>query len=87
MVMRRHLACVQRVSGFSPHFSQDKAVTNVGGDASLEIGQCEVYASITTVSGAQQREQGLVLVDGQQLAIAESPALGSKVEAHDLYFR
>jgi hypothetical protein len=31
---------------------------------------------------AEQREQRLVLVDGQELSVAERPTLGREVEAH-----
>ena len=87
MVVRGQFRNVECVRGFAAALAQGKAVAHVGGHAALEIGQGEVDASVTAVSGAQQRKQGLVLVDGQQLAIAERPALGRKIEAHDLDFR
>ena len=51
-----------------------------------EVGQREVGLAVAAVRGAEQREQRLVLVDRQELAVAERPALGREVEADDLDF-
>jgi hypothetical protein len=51
-----------------------------------QVRQGKVHPSITAKGGSQQREEGLVLVDGQKLSVAQGPAFGWKNEAHQLYF-
>jgi hypothetical protein len=46
----------------------------------LHVWQAEGALAIATVGCTQKREQGRVLADGQELTIAERPALGSKVK-------
>jgi len=45
----------------------------------LEIWQSKVALAVTTVGGAEKRKQGRILADGQQLPVALSPAVWSKV--------
>ena len=57
-----------------------KAVADVEWHAPLEIRQREVDPPVATVSGAQQRKERLVLIDGQQLSVAQRPAFRRKAE-------
>ena len=50
------------------------------------FGKREVGLPVAAEGRAEQREQRLVLVDRQQLAVRERPALRREVEAHDLEF-
>ena len=52
----------------------------------LQVGQREVAFAVSTVCGAEQREERGVLTDGQELTIAESPALRRKTEWKDANF-
>ena len=54
--------------------------------AAAQVRQREVGGAVAAVLGAQQREQRLVLVDRQQLAVAQRPEPRREVEAghHDL---
>ena len=73
--------------GFSPHnILPRKTLTKMHGHPSLQVGQLEVLHPVAAVGGAQQREQRLVLVDGQDLAIAESPAMRRELEGHQSDF-
>src|SRR5260370_1370693 len=66
---------------------QDDAVAvDTARDPALEVRQREGRLAVAPIGRSQEREQGLVLVDGQQLAVAKSPALGREVERHDLDF-
>jgi len=56
-------------------------------NAPAQVGQREVGLSIAAIGRAEQREQGLVLIDGQQLTVAHRPPLGWKVERHHPDFR
>src|SRR6185369_991491 len=57
--------------------------THVHRQAASKIGQRKIYSPVPTVGRPQQREQTLVLIDGQQLPIAKRPSLGRKDETHD----
>jgi len=41
-----------------------------------EVGEAEVHLPVTAERGSEQREEGLVLVDRQDLAVAERPSPG-----------
>ncbi len=66
--------------------SQSESLTEVDGDARLKIGQGEVDPAVAPVGRAQDRKQRLILIDWQQLAVAESPALRREIERADLDF-
>src|SRR5690349_21954802 len=55
--------------------------------SAAQVGQHEIRGAVAAVVRAQQREQRLVLADGQQLAAAESESLGREVERHGHYLR
>jgi hypothetical protein len=58
------------------------AVADVHRNPAAEVRKGEVDPSVAPVIRAEQREQRLVLVDGQQLAVALGPALRREAEAH-----
>src|SRR4051794_13334097 len=58
-------------------------VTDVDRRPALEVRQGEVHPSVAAERSAEQREQRLVLVDGQELPVAEGPPLRRKDKAHD----
>jgi hypothetical protein len=43
----------------------------------------EIVDPVATERCAQQREQSLILIDGQRLSIAKRPTFRGKVEGHD----
>ena len=51
--------------------------------AALQVGQREGDAAVAAVLRAQQREQRLVLVDRQQLAVAQGPAARRERETRE----
>src|ERR1051326_9141422 len=87
MRVRGQLRNVQSVRVFAALLAQSETVASVVGNASLEIGQREVGLPVAAICGAKQGKQGLVLVDRQQLAVAQRPALGGEIKAYNLDFR
>lgn len=84
MGVRRHLRLQQRdcllAGGFTQVAqAQARSLACLHGRAALEIGQGEVALAIAAVGSAQQGEQRSVLANGHELAVAQGPALGSKV--------
>jgi hypothetical protein len=63
------------------------SAANMDGRAGAQVWQGKVDSSIAAECRAKQREQGLVLIDGQKLPVAERPALRRKNERHDPDFR
>jgi hypothetical protein len=59
--------------------AQARTLSRLHGSATLEIRKGEVALAIAAVGGAQQREEGGILADGHELAIALRPARGSKI--------
>src|SRR5262249_9142854 len=68
--MRRLSAC----------FPDDNSNAGVNGDAATQIGQAEVDDSVASVGGAEDGKERLVLVDGQQLAVAKRPVVRGKIK-------
>jgi len=87
MRVRGQLRNEQRVAGFTTRLAKDKAISRMDGKATLQVGQGEGGGSIATVRGAQQREQGLILVDEHELPVALRPAFGREVERENPDFR
>ena len=77
---------VKGMRGLAASLSQDNAVTRVHWHAALQVGEREVHSSVAAVGGAENGKQCLVLVDGQKLSIAESPAFRWEIPANDFYF-
>src|ERR1051326_787691 len=59
------------------------AVAHVDGDLAPQVRQLECGLPVAAVGRAEQREERLVLVDGEGLAVAERPTLRGEVEADD----
>src|SRR4051812_18369742 len=68
-------------------FAERVAAADVNGRPCPQVRKREVDSAIAAESRAQQREERLVLVDGQELAVAQGPSLRGKHEAHDPDFR
>ena len=64
-------------------FAEAMAAADVDRRAAAEIGQREVCLPVASEGRAKQREQRLVLVDRQQLAVTGRPTLRRKAEGHD----
>jgi len=63
----------------SRRLARQEAVAAGDADRALQDGQGGGGSAIAAVGGAQEREESRVLADGQQLAIAERPALRCEV--------
>jgi hypothetical protein len=53
---------------------------------SAQIRQSKIHPPVAAVSGAEKREERLVLVDGQELSVAKRPTFWREHEAHDSDF-
>ena len=65
---------------------QDNVITRVHRQTALKIRQAKSDPAIATIGGAQNGEKRLVLVDGEQLAVALLPALRCKTERENANF-
>jgi hypothetical protein len=72
--MRRNLTYRERYLLGAAGLGQDEAVALVERKAAAQVGQGEGRLAIAAVGGSDQLEQGLMLGDGQELALAEHPA-------------
>jgi hypothetical protein len=86
MVVRRELGDVEGVGGFAAPFAQDKSIPGMEWNPALQVRQSEGSHSITAVGGAENGKERLILVDRQQLAIAEGPALRREIPADEFDF-
>src|SRR2546423_5156930 len=86
MDMGRQFCNRKRVRLLAAFLAEGKSLTHVNRHISLEIRQAEIYAPIAAVGGPEQREERLVLVDRQQLPVAERPTFWREAEAHDSDF-
>ncbi len=66
--------------------AQSVALPLLDRNTTLQVGQREVAPAIAAVDRPEEREQSGVLTKGQQLAIAEGPALGREVAREDSNF-
>ncbi len=85
--VRGQLANRQRVRLLPAALPQRVPASPMDRHATPKIGQREIHPSVAAVGRPQQREQRLVLVDRQQLAVAQRPALRREPEGHDPDFR
>ena len=83
MVVGGHLAQGERMEFLATVLAFDEALTLMDSAPPAQIRQGEGGLSVAAVHRAEKGEQRLVLVDRQKLAIALSPPLRRKVEAHD----
>ena len=81
--VRRQLGDRQRVRLLAAALAERVAAADVDRRAAAQVGQREVDPAVAAEGRAEQREQRLVLVDRQQLPVAQRPALGREDEGHD----
>src|SRR5437016_1064873 len=67
-------------------FAEGVAATDVNRDIALKVGQREIHPPVAAIGGAEEREQRLVLIDRQELPVAQRPALGGEAKGHDADF-
>src|SRR5215213_7807522 len=87
MRVRRQLRNRQRVRLLATPLAQGMSAAHMNWRAPAVVGKRKVHAPVTAEGRAEQREQRLVLVDRQELPVAQRPALGSEDEGHDPDFR
>ena len=71
---------------FTASFAESVAVADVDRGAALVVRKGEVHPTIAAEGGAEQGEEGLILINRQQLSVAEGPPLGGEAERHDADF-
>src|ERR1044071_8018029 len=76
------LGDAQRVRLLASPLSQSVSAADVNRRATPQVRKREVHPTIAVKGRTQQREQRLVLVDGQQLSVAQRPTPGCKLETH-----
>src|SRR5215208_357106 len=91
MLVRGNLAFEQAHSLRAACFAkvvqtQARALPWVHRSTSLEVGQSEVALAIPTIGGPEQREEGGVLRERKELAVAPGPAFRREVEREDADF-
>jgi hypothetical protein len=84
--VRRHLVHKKRDILAAAHFAhhvwaQTGALALVDRYAPPQVGQCKIRSAIPAVRRPEQREQGLVLVDCQELPVAQRPSGRREVES------
>src|SRR2546426_12842370 len=87
--MRVHwkLANRKRVRLLAALFSKRVTLADVNWGLSLQVWQPEIGLSVAAISCAEQTEERLVLVDGQQLTVAKGPTPRRITETEDSDFR
>src|SRR5687768_15771926 len=79
----RHLTGGQCMSDFATSFAQRVSATKMIWNPPSQIGQRKIRLPVPSIGCSQQREQSLVLINWQQLPVAESPTFRREVEAKD----
>src|SRR5687767_5301190 len=87
MNMRRQLRDRKRVRLLAALFTEGMPTADVDRGASALVRQGKVDAPVAAECRAEQREERLVLVDRQQLPVAERPAFRGENKTHDPDFR
>src|SRR5712691_1734175 len=85
--MGRQLPDRKRVRLLATPLTQGVPTTNVNRDTTSQVRQAKVDAPVAAEGRAQQTEERLVLINGQQLSVTQRPALRRKNETHDSDFR
>ena len=83
MAVRGHLGDDERVRRLAAQLAQREAAAHVDRRAALEVGEGEGGGAVAAVGRAHEREERLVLVDRQQLPVAERPPPRCEAEADD----
>src|SRR5947207_5648340 len=86
MNMRRQFRNRQRMRLLTGLFAQRVAVAGVNRRSALQVRQGKIGLAVPAISRAEQRKERLVLVDRQQLPIAQRPAFRRELETHDSDF-
>ena len=86
MSVRRDFGDAQGVSLFTTSFAQCVSAAHMNWSATAQVGEREIDPAIAAERGAEQRKKRLVLIDGQQLPIAESPPHWGEIKAHEADF-
>ena len=79
MRVLRHFRNRKRVRLLAAFLAQRVTAADVDRRAAAQVGQREIDSSIAAKGRAQQREQRLVLIDGQELAVTQRPALRREI--------
>jgi hypothetical protein len=85
MHVRRKLLDIDRNRGRACGFAERMAIALVYRCAAAQVWQIKGGLSVSTVSGSEQCEQSLILVNRQGLPVTERPAFGSEIERNYLY--
>jgi hypothetical protein len=80
----RHRLRVHSYSSRARSLTLGETTSHMDWHTSLEIRKRESCLAIAAVHRPKQREKGLVLVDRQELTVAERPALRGKIPTDDL---
>ena len=83
MEMLGHLRLREGVRRLAASFAEGVCGTHVNRRAGLQVWQREVDSTIATERRPEQGKQRLILVDGQQLPVAQSPSFRRKTETHN----
>jgi hypothetical protein len=78
----RHFGDAERVRRLAAALAERVAAADVDRGARPQVREREVHPSISPESGSEKGEQRLVLVDRQQLSVAQRPALRGELEGH-----
>jgi hypothetical protein len=70
----------------SSDISLEETAALMNRNAAAKVRQRKINATIASVSRTQQRKERLVLIDRQELAVAESPTLRRKIKTNNLDF-
>src|SRR5437588_2462859 len=81
--MRRDFRNGQRVALLAAALAARMSAAHMDRRAALKVRQAEVHPPVAAIGRAEQREQRLVLVDRQQLPVAQRPTLRREAEGHD----
>src|SRR4051794_20638605 len=84
--MSGHLAERERMEFLATRLAFDEALALMDRSPAAQVRQRERRLAVTAIHRAEQREQRLVLVDRQKLAVAERPALGREIPRNNFDF-
>src|SRR6185295_3602561 len=77
----------KRVCLLAPPLAKRVPAANVNGNAPAQVRQREVHTPVAAKGCAEQAEEPLVLVDRQELPVAQAPATRRIAQTHDPDFR
>src|SRR4051812_25340673 len=63
--------------------AEGMTAAHVDGCSPLQVRKAEIDPAVSDIRCAQEREKRLVLIDGQELPVAECPTFGREAETHD----